>query len=191
VKSNYHANYLWDDKRASVLDAVGRLDRRSNLLGSDQRVANSVGGNTSSKTTERDPLAAVPVDVLWAKGPEGDLRTSTRVNFSSSYQEKLIGLQALYAARPDKGPKSSSEEERVGSFALATFNLHPRAPSVDATEFPASTLAQFYADRTPAKLPLTPADQAEAHFPLVLGRLSKTTGQTISVDEDLQEAFLR
>ena len=52
-------------------------------------------------------------------------------------------------------------------------------------------LAQFYADRTLTKNPITTADQAEAIFLLLSNRLSKTTGQIISVDGGLQEAFLR
>ena len=52
-------------------------------------------------------------------------------------------------------------------------------------------LAQFYADRTLTKTPITPADQAEAYFLLVTDRLSKTTGQVITVDGGLHEAFLR
>ena len=39
--------------------------------------------------------------------------------------------------------------------------------------------------------PITPADQAEAYFLLVSQRLSKTTGQVITVDGGLHEAFLR
>jgi len=53
------------------------------------------------------------------------------------------------------------------------------------------TRAQFYADRTLTKQPITPADQAEAIFLLLTKRLSKTTGQVISVDGGLHEAFLR
>jgi NAD(P)-dependent dehydrogenase (short-subunit alcohol dehydrogenase family) len=52
-------------------------------------------------------------------------------------------------------------------------------------------LAQFYANRTLTKVPITPADQAEAFFLLLSGRLSKTTGQIIPVDGGLFEAFLR
>jgi len=52
-------------------------------------------------------------------------------------------------------------------------------------------LAQFYADRTLTKNPITPADQAEAIFLLVTDRLSKTTGQVITVDGGLIDAFLR
>ena len=52
-------------------------------------------------------------------------------------------------------------------------------------------LARFYADRTLTKAPITPADQAEAFFLLLSRRLSKTTGQIITVDGGLHEAFLR
>jgi rhamnulose-1-phosphate aldolase/alcohol dehydrogenase len=52
-------------------------------------------------------------------------------------------------------------------------------------------LAQFYADRTLTKSPITPGDQAEAIFLLLTDRLSKTTGQVITVDGGLHEAFLR
>jgi NAD(P)-dependent dehydrogenase (short-subunit alcohol dehydrogenase family) len=52
-------------------------------------------------------------------------------------------------------------------------------------------LAQFYADRTLTKSPITPGDQAEAIFLLLTNRLGKTTGQVITVDGGLHEAFLR
>ena len=131
MKTYTHVNYLWDDAQASKLDPVGRLVYRSNLLGSDQRVTNTGGGNTSSKVAETDPLNGKPVDVLWVKGSGGDLRTSTRENFSSLYQDKLIALQALYAGRKDKGLKSPAEDEMVGMYTHTTFNLNPRASSID------------------------------------------------------------
>ena len=126
-------NYLWDDAKAASLDPVGRLIYRSNLLGSDQRITNTGGGNTSSKLLEKDPLTGKKIEVLWVKGSGGDLRTSTRENFSSLYQGKLIGLQSLYAARKDKGLKSQAEDDMVGMFTHATFNLNPRASSIDTT----------------------------------------------------------
>ncbi|MGA0845090.1 MAG: bifunctional rhamnulose-1-phosphate aldolase/short-chain dehydrogenase [Luteolibacter sp.] len=61
----------------------------------------------------------------------------------------------------------------------------------DSDETLVSKLAQFYADRTLTNAPITPADQAEAYFLLISERLSKTTGQIISVDGGLHEAFLR
>ncbi len=126
-----HVNYLWDDAKAASLDPVARLVYRSNLLGSDQRITNTGGGNTSSKITEKDPLTGQPTEVLWVKGSGGDLRTSTRENFSSLYQQKLLDLQNLYAARTDKGLKAPAEDDMVGMYTHATFNLNPRASSID------------------------------------------------------------
>ena len=130
-KSYRHVNYAWDDAKAASLDPVGRLVYRSNLLGSDQRITNTGGGNTSSKLQENDPLSDRRLEVLWVKGSGGDLRTSTREGFSSLYQEKLVGLKRTYAAHPERGLKSPAEDDMVGMYAHATFNLNPRAPSID------------------------------------------------------------
>jgi len=124
-------NFSWDDSKAQKLDPVGRLIYRSNLLGSDQRITNTGGGNTSSKISEKDPLTQENTEVLWVKGSGGDLRTSTRENFSSLYQAKLISLQGLYANRKDKGLKSAAEDDMVGMYTHATFNLNPRPSSID------------------------------------------------------------
>ena len=131
MKSYKFVNFLWDAAKAAALDPVGRLVYRSNILGSDQRITNTGGGNTSSKISEKDPLTGQPTEVLWVKGSGGDLRTSTRENFSSLYQQKLLDMQQLYAARPDKGLKAPAEDDMVGMQAHATFNLNPRASSID------------------------------------------------------------
>ncbi|MHA3772016.1 bifunctional rhamnulose-1-phosphate aldolase/short-chain dehydrogenase [Verrucomicrobiota bacterium sgz303538] len=126
-----HVSYLWDDAKAASLDPVGRLVYRSNILGSDQRITNTGGGNTSSKLMEKDPLTGEQVEVLWVKGSGGDLRTAGREFFSSLYQGKLIGLQKNYGARPDKGLKSQAEDDMVAAYNHCTFNLNPRASSID------------------------------------------------------------
>jgi|CZKI01.1.fsa_nt_gi rhamnulose-1-phosphate aldolase/alcohol dehydrogenase len=131
MKRYRHVKFSWDDAQASALDPVGRLAYRSNLLGSDQRITNTGGGNTSSKIAERDPLTGAPAEVLWVKGSGGDLRTSTRGNFASLYLEKLLALQKLYGARSDRGLKSPAEDDMAGMYSHATFNLNPRAPSID------------------------------------------------------------
>ena len=130
-RSFQHVNYLWDDAKAGSLDPVGRLVYRSNILGSDQRITNTGGGNTSSKLSGKDPLTGESVEVLWVKGSGGDLRTSTRENFSSLYQGRLMGLRRSYLSRGDRGLKSAAEDEMVGMYPHATYNLNPRAPSID------------------------------------------------------------
>src|ERR1044071_1183334 len=105
-----HVSYLWDDSKAASLTPAQRLIYRSNLLGTDQRITNTGGGNTSAKLPETDPLTGETVEVLWVKGSGGDLRTSKLENFSSLYQSKLLALQSLYAAKPAKGPKSEAED---------------------------------------------------------------------------------
>ena len=131
MPNHKHVSHLWSDAEVAKLDPVARLVYRSNKLGADQRITNTGGGNTSSKVTESDPLTGKPTEVLWVKGSGGDLRTSTRENFSSLYQEKLLGLRPTYLARPDKGYKTAAEDEQVALFAHATFNLNPRATSID------------------------------------------------------------
>src|ERR1041384_2740881 len=103
-----HVRYAWDDAVANQLDPVGRLIYRSNILGADQRITNTGGGNTSAKISEKDPLTGEQTEVLWVKGSGGDLRTSLRENFSSLYQDKLMALQGLYAKLPNTGPKTDA-----------------------------------------------------------------------------------
>src|SRR5262249_22985527 len=95
------------------------------------RITNTGGGNTSSKLGDKDPLTGESVEVLWVKGSGGDLRTATRASFASLVQKKLLGLQRTYAARADRGPKSRAEDDMVGLFPHCTFDLTPRAPSID------------------------------------------------------------
>src|SRR5271169_1512852 len=105
-----HVNNLWNDADAAKLAGMDRLVYRSNKLGGDQRITNTGGGNTSSKISETDPLTGEKVEVLWVKGSGGDLRTSSRENFSSLYQSKLLGMQKTYLSRSDKGYKSQAED---------------------------------------------------------------------------------
>src|SRR6187431_1737973 len=116
MNSYEHVNYGWDDAKAASLDPVGRLVYRSNLLGSDQRITNTGGGNTSAKLDEVDPLTGQRAEVLWVKGSGGDLRTSNRSNFSSLYQSKLVSLQHMYAASPNRGVKTEAEDRMVGLY---------------------------------------------------------------------------
>jgi rhamnulose-1-phosphate aldolase/alcohol dehydrogenase len=124
-------DYLWDDAKANALDPVERLVYRSNLLGSDQRITNTGGGNTSAKLQQADPLTGEKVEVLWVKGSGGDLRTSKKENFSSLYMRGLERLRSLYEASPNKGLKTDVEDSMVAAYPHCTYNLNPRAASID------------------------------------------------------------
>lgn len=126
-----HVNYLWSDEEASKLSPVENLVYRSNILGDDQRITNTGGGNTSAKIIEKDPLSGEEVEVLWVKGSGGDLRTSKVENFSSLYMDKLIALQDIYHSADEVGVKTQIEDDMVAMYKHATFNLNPRATSID------------------------------------------------------------
>jgi rhamnulose-1-phosphate aldolase/alcohol dehydrogenase len=126
-----HVNYLWEDKVADQLDPVERLRYRSNLLGADQRITNTGGGNTSSKIKMTDPLSGEEVDVLWVKGSGGDLRTATRTNFASLDVDKLVALQKIYNRAKRKGPKTEVEDAMVEMYRHCVFGLNPVASSID------------------------------------------------------------
>jgi rhamnulose-1-phosphate aldolase/alcohol dehydrogenase len=126
-----HVNHLWDDDTADKLDPVERLRYRSNILGSDQRITNTGGGNTSSKIKMIDPLTGEDVDVLWVKGSGGDLRTSTKANFASLYMDKFLSLENVYNKAEVKGVKTEIEDSMVEMYRHTTFNLNPAASSID------------------------------------------------------------
>ena len=126
-----HVNYGWDDLKVASMSAVERLSYRSNILGADQRITNTGGGNTSSKAMEVDPLTGEETEVLWVKGSGGDLRTSKIENFSSLYQDKLLALQKIYNDTRPNGVKTQIEDDMVGMYRHTTFNLNPRASSID------------------------------------------------------------
>ena len=114
----------WSDAHAKHLTPSELLLYRSNLLGSDLTVTNFGGGNTSAKITDRDPLTGEPVTILWVKGSGGDLGSMDSGGFSTLYLEKLLGLEKLYRG-------VAYEDEMVGYLPHATFNLNPRAASID------------------------------------------------------------
>jgi len=115
---------LWDDQHAAGMSEPERLCYRSNLLGSDKRITNYGGGNTSAKVRMKDPLTGAEVEVLWVKGSGGDLGSIGLEGFATLYLDKLEGLKSLYRGRP-------FEDEMVGYLPHCTFNLNPRAASID------------------------------------------------------------
>lgn len=126
-----HVDYLWDDEKVEGMSPLERLVYRSNILGQDLRITNTGGGNTSSKSYETDPLTGEQVHVMWVKGSGGDLRTSKNENFSSLYQDKLLALEDIYKAAPENGVKTQIEDDMVAMYRHCTYNLNPRASSID------------------------------------------------------------
>jgi len=114
----------WSDERASQLSPAELLLYRSNLLGSDLTVTNFGGGNTSAKLEEKDPLTAAKTTVLWVKGSGGDIGSMQLDGFSTLYLDKLLGLEKIYRG-------VEFEDEMVGYLPHCTFNLNPRAASID------------------------------------------------------------
>ena len=80
---------------AAKLDAPELLRYRSNLLGSDLRITNFGGGNTSSKLEQVDPVDGQTKKVLWVKGSGGDLGSIKRAGFATLYMDKLLALEKV------------------------------------------------------------------------------------------------
>lgn len=116
----------WNEAVAAKLDGPELLRYRSNLLGSDLRITNFGGGNTSSKIEEIDPLDGEEKTVLWVKGSGGDLGSIQRSGFATVYLDKLLAVEKSY-----KGVER--EDEIAGMYPLCTFGNNPVAASIDTT----------------------------------------------------------
>ncbi len=114
----------WDASVATDMSESEKLLYRSNLLGSDKRITNYGGGNTSAKVMENDPLTGDPVEVLWVKGSGGDVGSIKMDGFATLYMDKLRALKGIYRG-------VEFEDEMVGLLPHCTFNLNPRAASID------------------------------------------------------------
>ena len=114
----------WDESIARTLDEPELLRYRSNLLGSDLRITNFGGGNTSSKIREKDPLDGSETMVLWVKGSGGDLGSIKRSGFATLYLDKLLRLTERY-----KGVEH--EDEMVELYPLCAFGRNTVAASID------------------------------------------------------------
>jgi rhamnulose-1-phosphate aldolase/alcohol dehydrogenase len=114
----------WDDAASAGMSESDLLLYRSNILGSDKRVTNYGGGNTSAKVIEADPLTGEDVEVLWVKGSGGDIGSMKLDGFSTLYMDKLRALKSLYRG-------VEYEDEMVGYLPHCTFRLNPRAASID------------------------------------------------------------
>lgn len=119
-----HLENKWDTAHANGMSEQEKLLYRSNLLGSDKRITNYGGGNTSAKVIQKDPLTGEMVDVLWVKGSGGDVGSIKMDGFSTLYMDKLNALRGIYRG-------VDFEDEMVAYLPHCTFNLNPRAASID------------------------------------------------------------
>jgi len=121
-----HVSYLWDENVAASMkgDEVALLIYRSNLLGADLRLTNYGGGNTSCKTTMKDPLTGKDVEVMWVKGSGGDLGTLKKSGLAALYMDRLLNLKKVYRG-------IEHEDEMVELFNHCIYDLNSKAPSID------------------------------------------------------------
>src|SRR5512142_1921806 len=114
----------WDDRTAAALDGPDALRYRSNLLGSDLRITNFGGGNTSSKLPGQDPVDGAERTVLWVQGSGGDLGSIQRSGFATLDLARLLALRGRY-----RGPEH--EDEMVELYPLCTFGRSTAPASID------------------------------------------------------------
>src|SRR5229473_4250151 len=127
MKSKEKLRYLedrWDDQIAKGLDSAELLRYRSNLLGSDLRITNFGGGNTSSKIEEKDPLDGSKATALWIKGSGGDIGSIQRKGFANLYLDKLHSAAQRYRG-------VEFEDEMVEMYPLCAFGNNTVATSID------------------------------------------------------------
>jgi rhamnose utilization protein RhaD (predicted bifunctional aldolase and dehydrogenase)/NAD(P)-dependent dehydrogenase (short-subunit alcohol dehydrogenase family) len=115
---------LWDERIAQSMDAPDLLRYRSNLLGSDLRITNFGGGNTSSKIAGSDPLDGTKRNVLWIKGSGGDIGSIQRKGFATLFLDKVLGLADRYGG-------VNAEDEMVEMYPLCAFGNNTVAASID------------------------------------------------------------
>lgn len=122
-------------KTTSVFSDVGTTDpasdpeveallARSRRLGSDRRITNYGGGNTSCKSTAVDPVTGDAVQVLWVKGSGGDLGTLTVDGLACLELDRIRALCSVYRG-------VEHEDGLVSLLDYCRFGLGGRAPSIE------------------------------------------------------------
>ncbi|RED77547.1 bifunctional aldolase/short-chain dehydrogenase [Cohnella phaseoli] len=110
---------LWQSSKADELQSgLDQLVYRSNIIGTDRRVCNYGGGNTSSKTIEKD-FRGRDVEVMYVKGSGSDLATMKAGNFTGLRMDDI---------RPLFEKPEMSDEDMVAYLANCMIDSkHPRA----------------------------------------------------------------
>ncbi len=126
VKATSRLKDLWNEEHAKKLASnhLSILRYRSNLLGTDLRITNFGGGNTSSKMELPDPFNGKRMRALAVKGSGGDLGSITEAGFALLYLDRLEELKGIYRGE-------QHEDEMVGYYPLAAFGENRVAASID------------------------------------------------------------
>lgn len=103
---------------------IEALIERSNRLGSDKRVTNYAGGNTSAKVLLEDPISGQVTRVLVVKGSGGDLGTMTEKGLALLDLERVLALEAVHAG-------GVHEDDIVGYYEFCRFGRGGAVPSID------------------------------------------------------------
>lgn len=103
---------------------AAELLARSNRLGSDPKITNYAGGNTSAKGTDTDPVTGEPVELMWVKGSGGDLGTLTEQGLAVLRLDRMRALVNVY-------PGVEREDEMVAAFDYTLHGKGGAAPSID------------------------------------------------------------
>jgi len=109
---------LWDDSKAQFESGLEELVYRSNIFGQDRSVVNLFGGNTSTKSIEKD-FRGNDIEVMWVKGSGSDLATMTGKNFTGLKMEDI---------RPLMERDDMSDEDMVAYLEHCMIDSsHPRS----------------------------------------------------------------
>jgi rhamnulose-1-phosphate aldolase/alcohol dehydrogenase len=109
---------------AASRHAVEELLARSHALGSDTRVTNYGGGNTSCKVEETDPVTREPAEVLYVKGSGGDLGTLRPEGLATLRLDRLRALRGVYEG-------ADHEDDMVAAFEHCRWGTGGATPSID------------------------------------------------------------
>jgi rhamnulose-1-phosphate aldolase/alcohol dehydrogenase len=112
---------LWNNTDAPQSDGLESLAYRSRLLGTDRSLVNIYGGNTSTKSLEKDHVGR-DVTVLWVKGSGSDIASITEKGFAGLKLEEVLPL----FERP-----SMTDEEMVAYLDRTAFEVGRPRQSIE------------------------------------------------------------
>jgi len=112
----------WNVQQADAIhEGVDKLVYRSNLIGSDRRVCNWGGGNTSTKRTVRD-FRGREIEVMYVKGSGSDLASMKAQHFTGLRMEDI---------RPLFERDEMPDEEMVAYLANCMIDAKAPRPSIE------------------------------------------------------------